>query len=562
MTEKPVKVYTYTRVSTSMQVDGYSLDAQKESVKRYADAFGYHIVGEYQDAGKSGKSISGRMEFMQMLEDIASRKDDVSYVLVFKLSRFGRNAADTLSSLQTMQDYGVNLISVQDGLDSSKETGKLIITIVSSVAEMERENILSQTMEGRKQKAREGKWNGGFAPYGYKLERGNLYINEEEAVAIRIIFDKYANTAMGANGVAKYMLDNDIRKVPRGNGNKPYFDAHLVRAVLENPIYNGRIAFGRRKTEKVPGTRDKYRPVKQDMFEVHEGVHEAIIDDDTWNKTQAKRKKQSKKYERVNLGKKRDVHLLSGILRCPKCGDSLYGYRSRKKKKDGTYYADYNYYACKHRLKCDGVKCDFKKQINKDLLEKGIEEIIGNLISKPHFVSLMNEKIDLKTDTVEIEKEIERHRRSERQYQLKKEGIANEIDNLDIDDVHYNSKYEDLKERHNKMYDLLFEVQSKIEESIQVKEAMENDKFSKENIFKILSDFKKVYSIMEKLDRKRILNGLIDYIEIYEAEQPNGQWFKKIRFNLPIMPQRALIFPQENKQDETVVLLQKTQTAQ
>lgn len=557
MTEKPVKVYTYTRVSTSMQVDGYSLDAQKESVKRYADAFGYHIVGEYQDAGKSGKSISGRMEFMQMLEDIASRKDDVSYVLVFKLSRFGRNAADTLSSLQTMQDYGVNLISVQDGLDSSKETGKLIITIVSSVAEMERENILSQTMEGRKQKAREGKWNGGFAPYGYKLERGNLYINEEEAVAIRIIFDKYANTAMGANGVAKYMLDNDIRKVPRGNGNKPYFDAHLVRAVLENPIYNGRIAFGRRKTEKVPGTRDKYRPVKQDVFEVHEGVHEAIIDDDTWNKAQAKKKKQSKKYERVNLGKKRDVHLLSGILRCPKCGDSLYGYQSRKKKKDGTYYADYNYYACKHRLKCDGVKCDFKKQINKDLLEKGIEEIIGNLISKPHFVSLMNEKIDLKTDTAEIEKEIERHRRSERQYQLKKEGIANEIDNLDIDDVHYNSKYEDLKERHNKMYDLLFEVKSKIEESIQVKEAMENDKFSKENIFKILSDFKKVYSIMEKLDRKRILNGLIDYIEIYEAEQPNGQWFKKIRFNLPIMPQRALIFPQENKQDETIVLLIK-----
>ena len=560
MTEKPVKVYIYTRVSTSMQVDGYSLDAQKESVKRYADAFGYQIVGEYQDAGKSGKSISGRMEFLQMLEDISSQKDDVSYVLVFKLSRFGRNAADTLSSLQTMQDYGVNLISVQDGLDSSKETGKLIITIVSSVAEMERENILSQTMEGRKQKAREGKWNGGFAPYGYKLEHGDLLINEEEAVAVRIIFDKYANTTMGANGVAKYMLDNDIRKIPRKNGTKPYFDAHMIRAIIENPIYNGKIAFGRRKTERVPGTRDKYRPVKQDTFEVHDGLHEAIIDNDTWNKTQAKRKKQSKKYERVNLGNKRDMHLLSGILRCPKCGDSLYGYRSRKKKKDGTNYADYNYYACKHRLKCDGVKCDFKKQLHKDKIEKGVEEIIGNIISKPEFVNIMNEKIDLKTDTTEIEKEIERHQRSERQYQLKKEGIANEMDNLDIDDVHYNSKYEDFKERYSKMYDLLSESQSKIEECVQIKIAMEHDKFSKENIFKILSNFKQVYSVMEKIDKKRILHSLIDFIEIHEVEQPNGQWFKKIRFNLPIIPDRSLIFPKDNNEVETIVLLQRADT--
>ena len=80
-----------------------------------------------------------------------------------------------------MQDFDVNLICVEDGIDSSKDAGKLMISVLSAVAEIERENIRVQTMEGRIQKAREGKWNGGFAPYGYKLEKGMLYINEEEA---------------------------------------------------------------------------------------------------------------------------------------------------------------------------------------------------------------------------------------------------------------------------------------------------------------------------------------------------------------------------------------------
>ena len=183
MKKDKIKVYIYTRVSTTIQVDGYSLDAQKARMKAFAEYNDYMIVGEYEDAGKSGKSIEGRLEFNRMMEDIKSGKDGVSYVLVFKLSRFGRNAADVLSTLQVMQDFGVNLICVEDGIDSSKDAGKLMISVLSAVAEIERENIRVQTMEGRIQKAREGKWNGGFAPYGYTLEKGKLYVNEEEAEA-------------------------------------------------------------------------------------------------------------------------------------------------------------------------------------------------------------------------------------------------------------------------------------------------------------------------------------------------------------------------------------------
>lgn len=144
------KCYIYTRVSTSMQVDGYSLDAQKDKLKKYAEFQDMIVAGEYSDEGKSGKNIEGRPQFKQMLDDIATGKDDVEYVLVFKLSRFGRNAADVLSSLQSMQDFGVNLICVEDGIDSSKDSGKLMISVLSAVAEIERKNILVQTMEGRK----------------------------------------------------------------------------------------------------------------------------------------------------------------------------------------------------------------------------------------------------------------------------------------------------------------------------------------------------------------------------------------------------------------------------
>ena len=91
-----------------------------------------------------------------MMEDIKSGKDGVSYVLVFKLSRFGRNAADVLSTLQVMQDFGVNLICVEDGIDSSKDAGKLMISVLSAVAEIERENIRVQTMEAESRKPVKG----------------------------------------------------------------------------------------------------------------------------------------------------------------------------------------------------------------------------------------------------------------------------------------------------------------------------------------------------------------------------------------------------------------------
>ena len=88
------KCYIYIRVSTAMQVDGYSLEAQKERLMKFAEFQEMEVVREYCDAGKSGKSITGRPEFQRMLQDVSEERDGVAFILVFKLSRFGRNAAD------------------------------------------------------------------------------------------------------------------------------------------------------------------------------------------------------------------------------------------------------------------------------------------------------------------------------------------------------------------------------------------------------------------------------------------------------------------------------------
>ena len=535
MSQEKTKVYIYTRVSTTMQIDGYSLDAQKARMKAYADFNDYQIVGEYEDAGKSGKSIEGRASFCRMMEDIKSGKDGVAYVLVFKLSRFGRNAADVLSTLQVMQDFGVNLICVEDGIDSSKDAGKLMISVLSAVAEIERENIRVQTMEGRIQKAREGRWNGGFAPYGYRLVDGVLQINEDEAPAIRTIFEQYVSTDTGANGLSKYLETHGFQKLARQNGTSPLFSATLIRAILKNPVYCGKIAFGRRKLEKIHGTRNEYHQVPQENYLLVDGLHEGIVSEELWNAAQVKLLAQSKRYEPVNRSKTEQAHLLSTLVKCPICGAGMYSNKCTKRKKDGTPYKSFSYYSCKHRKMQRGQKCDFNKQIQEEVLDNAVVEVIIKLVSNPKFAAMMQEKINSKVDTTAIEQEIAAAEKQLRQYYSIKSKIMEEIDTLDPDERHYIIRKSDLDERLYKMYDKIEDAENNLLDARAKKQAIEADKVTGDNIYKVLICFEKLFDMMNPLERKKLMEHLISEVQIYPERQPNGQWLKSIKFRLPII---------------------------
>ena len=557
MSQEKTKVYTYIRVSTAMQIDGYSLDAQKARMKAYADFNDYQIVGEYEDAGKSGKSIEGRASFCKMMDDIKSGKDGVAYVLVFKLSRFGRNAADVLSTLQVMQDFGVNLICVEDGIDSSKDAGKLMISVLSAVAEIERENIRVQTMEGRIQKAREGRWNGGFAPYGYHLIDGVLQINEDEAPAIRTIFEQYVNTDTGANGLSKYLETHGFQKLARQNGTSPLFSATLIRAILKNPVYCGKIAFGRRKLEKIHGTRNEYHQVPQENYLLVDGLHKGIVSEELWNAAQVKLLAQSKRYEPVNRSKTEQAHLLSALVKCPVCGAGMYSNKCTKRKKDGTPYKSFSYYSCKHRKMQRGQKCDFNKQIQEEVLDNAVVEVIIKLVSNPKFAAMMQEKINSKVDTTAIEQEIAAAEKMLRQYYSVKSKITEEIDTLDPDDRHYIIRKSDLDERLYRMYDKIEEAENNLMDARAKKQAIEADKITGDNIYKVLICFEKLYNVMNPLERKKLMEHLISEIQIYPERQPNGQWLKSIKFRLPIVEKDVDLCLDNESHIECVIALSK-----
>ena len=547
------KCYIYTRVSTAVQVDGFSLDAQRDRLIKYAKDNGLAVAGEYSDEGKSGKNVEGRPEFRRMLYDIENGKDKVDYVLVFKLSRFGRNAADVLHYLQRMQDYGVELNCVEDGIDSSKEAGKLIISVLSAVAEIERENILVQTMEGRRQKAREGKWNGGFAPYGYALVDGKLVIAEDEAEAIRVIFDKYIHTTMGINKIADYLNMQGYKKKTRQNNSLDNFAPTFVKGVLDNPVYSGKLAYGRRGNVKVEGERNKYHIVKKDDYILVDGIHDAIVSEEDWQTAHQKRLKNGGR--QIKTHSLDHEHVLSGIVKCPVCGAGMYGNKSIKYKKDGTKYKDFFYYGCKHRGMQRGHKCDYRKQIREELLDDAVAEVIVKLVSNPHFAAMMQEKINMKVDTTAIDQEITNYEKQLRQDYAIKSKLIEEIDNLNPDDRHYIRRKADLDDRLYRMYDKIEELESQLMDARAKKTSIEAEKITGDNIYKVLIYFDKLYFAMNDVERRQLIEALIAEIQIYEERKPNGQWLKSIRFKLPIIENDLSIGLDNGEHVETCVLL-------
>ena len=480
--KKQQKCYIYTRVSTSMQVDGYSLDAQKDKLRKYAEYQEMSIVGEYSDEGKSGKSVEGRPQFKQMLADVESGKDNVDYVLVFKLSRFGRNAADVLSSLQKMQDYGVNLICVEDGIDSSKDVGKLMISVLSAVAEIERENILVQTIEG--------------------------------------------------------------------------FSTSFVKGVLDNPIYCGKLAFGRRKNEKIPGTRNEYHIVKQKDYLLSDGVHEAIISEEMWN--QAHRKRQETGVLQVKTHSLEHEHILSGIIKCPVCGSGMYGNVNRKKHPDGGYYKDYFYYACKHRKLVDGHRCTYKRQWNEDRINAAVEEIIRKFVKNPKFEQEIRKQIGSSIDTSELDKEYDGLKDRLSQTTGAKNRLADQMDHLSVSDKNYDKKYNDMQERLDKLYDEITDIEDAMEEVETRLYNIRQDKISEDNVYQFLLFFDKLYDKFTDLEKKTFLKSFLSDVFIYEEEQKDGRILKGLRFKFPIYMngRNVLGVDWDNEStDETVVKL-------
>ena len=204
-----------------------------------------------------------------------------------------------------------------------------------------------------------------------------------------------------------------------------------------------------------------------------------------------------------------------------------------------------------------GHKCDYKKQIREELLDDAVAEVIVKLVSNPKFAAMMQEKINMKVDTAAIDQEIANYEKQLRQHYSIKSKLAEEIDSLDPDDRHYVRRKADLDDRLYRMYDKIEDTESSLIAARAKKQAIEAEKLTGDNIYKVLIYFEKLYGVMNDVERRQLIEALISEIQIYPERQPNGQWLKSIKFKLPIIEEDMSISLDNEEQVESVVRLER-----
>lgn len=518
------KCYIFTRVSTAAQTEGYSLEAQQERLHEYADYKNLEIAGEYCDAGKSGKSIVGRPAFLQMLDDISSEKDNISFVLVFKLSRFGRNAADILKSLQLLEDYEVDLICVEDAIDSSTPGGKLTLTILSAVAEIERENINVQFMAGKMQKILNGGWPGGPAPYGYRSVDKELVVESEEAEIVKLIFDRYIQDDGTLNGVAIWLNNNGYSRISKGEV-KPFTYDFIVN-VLDNPIYHGKLNYFRRTNIK------GIRKNPKEVVEV-DGIHEAIIDENLWQQAREKREASSGRQEKVDEPDR--VSLLSGLIKCPACGNGLIASKNKHVNKNrGGHYKTIHYYSCRYYRKSAGRTCEFKHTYNQAKIDSAVYEIVSNLAAHPAFEKAMAIVAGGDESVEAYEKRMKEIRKDLYHQEHEKNRVGAELDNLDVLSDDYDTEYERIQAEMDDIYDRIESLELSLKKIKKKCNEARQGVSSIEGIKKILKDFGKFYEKLTSEEQRELYRQFIERIEVYPEEQEDGRVLKSIHFRFPV----------------------------
>lgn len=372
------KVAIYTRVSTMNQAEeGYSIDGQIDSLEKYCEAMGWDVYNKYIDAGFSGGSLK-RPEMTNLINDV--KKGLFDTVLVYKLDRLSRNVRDTLYLIKDVFNINkIDFVSIQENIDTSSAMGTLFLTLLSAIAEFEREQIKERMQLGKLGRAKSGKsmmWSKTSYGYDYIKETGTLSVNPYQALIVRKMFEWYLS------GMSITKLRDALNEQ---YGQDKEWSYRTVRVILSNPVYCG------------------YNQFKGQIFP---GTHEAIISEDDFNKTQEEIKtRQRTAAERFNPRPFQAKYMLSGIAQCGYCLAPL-AIKLGMKRKDGTRLVKYE---CKqrHPRKTKGVtvynnneKCDSGFYFKDD-----IEHFVLTEISKLQTDSDYIDKLFSNTDKETIDRD-------------------------------------------------------------------------------------------------------------------------------------------------------------
>ena len=532
--DKKRKCYIYTRVSTISQIDGFSLDAQNQRLEDYANYRDLEIVGRYCDAGRSGASVSGRPDFMRMFDDIKACKDDISYVLVFKLSRFGRNTADVLKAVSYLEDNDIHLVSVEDAIDSSTSSGKFILTILSAVAEIEKDNIAIQFAEARRQSIREGNWYGGAIAYGYKKQGDTYVLNEEEASIVRKIFKLYVEDDYTIYGITKYLNQHGYTRESK-NGNH-VFTYEFVSGILRQSFYSGSIIYGLRG-------KDYLKTKSDDSLIIADSIYQPIITKEMFEKAQMKRERVKADLPKGNG--EDEISIFSGLVKCPICGKGLISnvYR-RKNNNTGGYYKSERPSCCRNHRTEQGKICSFSRYINQYTLDQAVFDKINHLDMQKDFIDIVNEQLGSKEQLKIAEDDYTKISKRKDRLIKKIDKIGTDMDNLDVTSVTYDDDYDKLSCKIEKLYDEYDQIEKQYINASNELEKIRDNAVCEDEIFDQIANFHKIIEKMTAKEKREYCRTLIDRIEIFEDKQQDGRLLKSI----------SLRFPVKNKEQDDLII--------
>lgn len=312
----------YIRVSSDDQArHGFSLSAQRESCLQHARTLGATSVREFSDEGVTG-SVLERPGLRALRT--AVRQGEIHLVVIYDPDRFARHLSHQLLVTEEIERAGARLEFVNFDWQNTPE-GKLFYSMRGAIAEYEREKIRLRTMTGRAEKARQGQYPMGIAPYGYEYADGQLHVKESEAVVVRRIFAELAG-GRGLNGLAK---DLSADGIPTQKG-LPVWHRQVVRQIARNPVYMGIFYANRLDTSGMYVNRFRSADEKislkvRDASEWIPVRVPAIVDEQLWASVQAVMERAAARWNAWA----REPYLLSGLLRCGLCGQTMTGRRQR-----------------------------------------------------------------------------------------------------------------------------------------------------------------------------------------------------------------------------------------
>jgi site-specific DNA recombinase len=335
MKPRPIRCAIYTRKSTEEGLDQEftSLDAQREAAEAYVRSqAGQHwtcLRTRYDDGGFSGGNTD-RPALQRLLQDIQASKVDC--VVVYKVDRLSRSLLDFARMMALFEEHQVSFVSVTQQFNTATSMGRLVLNVLLSFAQFEREIISERTRDKIAAARRKGKWAGGMPLLGYDVDPRcfKLVINEPEACLVREIFQLYLQH-QGLIPVVQELERRGWRSkrwlTRKGHerGGQPFNKTRLHR-LLSNCVYVGKL---------------KYKN------EVHAGEHVGIVDPQIWQQVQDFLHRQGRTPERQT-----STALLKGLLYCKPCGCAMTPTHAGKKA--GKCH---RYYICLQAVQCGRRAC-------------------------------------------------------------------------------------------------------------------------------------------------------------------------------------------------------------